>query len=674
MKKVFALILCCAAYLGASAQCTPAAATGNPGFVPDFQTLACVDRGVAYSEVIQVENFTSIAAPPPIGNITVNSLRVDSVTNLPCGLTWQMNPGSNTLTTGQTGCILVSGTSTDFEGQYKLGIWITVNLPVLGNQSGEASALSGQFGGPDFSYYVRVKESVATCPTVDISGGATNLTASAVCPPIGQQFTAEITGPAGICSGGSATLTATTTPVMMGNSYLWSTGQTTDNISVSAAGTYTVTVTNTSGSEVDDFTITTLPDPTAGFTSSVTGSDVTFTSTSTDATSYSWDFGDGSGTSNMANPTYSYGAANTYTVSLTVNNDCGSDTFMDDVTTSVAAVCPLPALTGSASASPIPDAFGCVEQGVAFNDNIGIEVPATINVDLPPPIGTISATVNFIRIDSLGNLPCGIDYELNPANGLINGGSSACINFTGTTDDAPGQYKTQLYVTVSASAVGQTIEQGGEISDLIGQLAGAGVTLPFDLEYYFRVHAPGTTCLPLDRSPNAENLSSPNALFEFTDNGGGSYDFTSNVSASTSVSWNFDDGTTDTTANPTHIFEPGVYNVVLTVTNSCGTVSNSQSIDFTSSIADRYTTNMAIGVQPNPNTGSFTVTIDGAATAQECQLAVIGMDGKVVYSRDLEVNSGSNAIPVQLGSLASGVYFVRLQTATGAGVKKLIIK
>lgn len=57
-------------------------------------------------------------------------------------------------------------------------------------------------------------------------------------------FTASISpaGPITICSGASTNLTATS-----GSSYLWSTGSTASSISVSTAGTYTVTVTNGSG-------------------------------------------------------------------------------------------------------------------------------------------------------------------------------------------------------------------------------------------------------------------------------------------------------------------------------------------------------------------------------------------------------------------------------------------
>jgi PKD repeat protein len=73
--------------------------------------------------------------------------------------------------------------------------------------------------------------------------------------------------------------------------------------------------------------------PVAAFTFEATGLEVAFTDTSTnDPTTWAWDFGDGAGTSDMQNPTYTYAADGTYTVSLTATNAGGSDTTTMDVT------------------------------------------------------------------------------------------------------------------------------------------------------------------------------------------------------------------------------------------------------------------------------------------------------------------------------------------------------
>ena len=72
-----------------------------------------------------------------------------------------------------------------------------------------------------------------------------------------------------------------------------------------------------------------VPAPTADFSgtprSGCVSLTVAFTDLSTgNPTSWSWTFGDG-GISNLQNPSHTYTSAGTYTVSLTVYNDCGSD-------------------------------------------------------------------------------------------------------------------------------------------------------------------------------------------------------------------------------------------------------------------------------------------------------------------------------------------------------------
>jgi len=71
------------------------------------------------------------------------------------------------------------------------------------------------------------------------------------------------------------------------------------------------------------------------FTSEIDGLTVAFTDESTDADedelTYEWDFGDDTGSSTDASPTYEYAGNGTYTVSLTISDGNDTDTYSEDI-------------------------------------------------------------------------------------------------------------------------------------------------------------------------------------------------------------------------------------------------------------------------------------------------------------------------------------------------------
>lgn len=87
--------------------------------------------------------------------------------------------------------------------------------------------------------------------------------------------------------------------------------------------------------------------PTPDFTFEIDDKVVTFTNTSMDATSYSWDFGDGSAAVTDENPTHTYDAYGDYDVRLTATNDEGEET--KKTTISVVKEWPAIAIDGSFS-------------------------------------------------------------------------------------------------------------------------------------------------------------------------------------------------------------------------------------------------------------------------------------------------------------------------------------
>lgn len=87
------------------------------------------------------------------------------------------------------------------------------------------------------------------------------------------------------------------------------------------------------GSDDDDAPGTGM-DPVAGFTFATDELQVTFENTSTNATAYTWDFGDDT-TSEERDPVHTYGEGGTYTVTLTGTNGTESNTVTRSITVSL---------------------------------------------------------------------------------------------------------------------------------------------------------------------------------------------------------------------------------------------------------------------------------------------------------------------------------------------------
>jgi hypothetical protein len=82
---------------------------------------------------------------------------------------------------------------------------------------------------------------------------------------------------------------------------------------------------------------------------------------------------------------------------------------------------------------------------IPYDQKIDMQIPTTI-VYLGAP-----RTLNWVRVDSVENLPCGLCWKTNNATNQFNGGTAGCVRITGTTYDAPGQYKLRIRVSANAT-------------------------------------------------------------------------------------------------------------------------------------------------------------------------------------------------------------------------------
>ena len=78
--------------------------------------------------------------------------------------------------------------------------------------------------------------------------------------------------------------------------------------------------------------------PVTSFSYTLNGGLAAFTNSSTDATSYLWDFGDNGATSTDENTHHTYPATGTYTVTLTATNACGSTDSTETINIDVVGI------------------------------------------------------------------------------------------------------------------------------------------------------------------------------------------------------------------------------------------------------------------------------------------------------------------------------------------------
>lgn len=126
------------------------------------------------------------------------------------------------------------------------------------------------------------------------------------------------------CAGDAVTIGA---PAVNNVTYSWSpSGGTGSQISVTQAGSYVITATSACGMFTDTVVVNDLPGASAAFDLSGSyGLAALIENNSVGGTSYLWDFGDGS-TSSEVNPYHLYSGEGTYVVTLTVYGACDTVT------------------------------------------------------------------------------------------------------------------------------------------------------------------------------------------------------------------------------------------------------------------------------------------------------------------------------------------------------------
>ena len=140
-------------------QCTPSGTLNHPGLEPPSDSLNPLINGQISTTVIQFKNFDTITFGGQ--HLTVQSLKIDSIGNLPAGVCWVTNKTNNTWANQEDGCIKVNGVMCSTPGQYRLKILVTANIGV---------PIQTDAGAAGLYYYVRCKNNGDNDTPVDTTG------------------------------------------------------------------------------------------------------------------------------------------------------------------------------------------------------------------------------------------------------------------------------------------------------------------------------------------------------------------------------------------------------------------------------------------------------------------------------------------------------------------------
>jgi gliding motility-associated-like protein len=392
---------------------------------------------------------------------------------------------------------------------------------------------------------------------------------------------------------GCKPVTVNFTDISTGNPVAWKWDFGNGNISTSASGsvgaiylnpgTYTVKliVTNSLGKK-DSITkvafITVFDNPKAGFTASPTiicvGQPVTFTDKTILAQSpiktWTWVFGDGnSQITTVGTSGYAYTFSNTFPVTLIVTdtNKCTSN-----ITSSV-TVAPGPKASFTASpttkcGAPLTTVFtntstvsGTVNYKWYFGDGVTSTQTNPQHTYTANGIYSVSLVVvqgackdSTISLNLINLKPLTVNFKADTTKICI----GQTVAFTDLSSPTPASYNwdfgdggvastqnpTHTYVTAGTYGVSLRVSDSGSCSDSLKKVSYVTVA-PFPIASFTFAAQP--SC----KAPVVVN-------------------FTDASTGATSWSWDFGDGATDVTQNPSHTYAAGNYTVKLTVKNTNG--------------------------------------------------------------------------------------------------------
>jgi gliding motility-associated-like protein len=351
---------------------------------------------------------------------------------------WSVPAGATTASVMITANASATGvvTTTNSCGQATASYTLTVipsptaaitpsSLALCNGQSATLSAASNASGSYTWSTGATtstISVNTAGVKTVSVSNQCGSATASSTVTIGGSPTIAIVPSPSVICSGQTATLTISGSV----GTYSWSTGASSNSVTVNTPGVYSASVSNSCGSAFTSFTLSGGAGPTVSINpASLTlcnGQTGTLTATS-NVSSYAWD--------NLAT-TSTISVSSSGIRTLTVTNQCGSATASATVTAgqtpsltitaTSTLVCPNEGATLTVSGGSMPYYWSHTSSiGSVVSCGAGTYSVASVNA-----CGTGTASITIVQYT------IGVSFTANPTVGV----GPLVVTFTNTSTNA----------------------------------------------------------------------------------------------------------------------------------------------------------------------------------------------------------------------------------------------
>jgi PKD repeat protein len=442
---------------------------------------------------------------------------------------------------------------------------------------------------------------------------------------------------------------------------------------------------------------------------------VNFTNFSANATSYNWNFGDGTNSSD-SDPVHIFDSLGVYSISLISDaGECGSASDQELAYITVGAL--PPAVVSDYNCSPAVLELSATGTGTmnwydaASGGNLiytgtnyttpflsASETYYVENVEANTPVfgGMLTnagtgqnynqaterclvfdcfkpATLVSVKVYASGAADRTIQLRDNA--GLVlqtktitipDGESTVILNF-----DIPVGTGLQLFGLANCNLYRNsgTFAYPYQVSDILSITASNSSTPTGNYYFFYNWEVKETDCISA-RIPVTAGIN-PEAVAQFvcTNSVALSYNFTNTSLNMDSCLWNFGDGNISSITNPSHVFSTeGIYNVTLIVYNDCDSDTISQQITVLPGSVNEITQENLMVIYPNPVSEGATITIRTNFTG-ESFLYVYNINGQLVEK--MIVRKGISIINTE--KLKQGIYYLKLMNNTTSVTRKIVI-